>query len=415
MKTQTKIWFISEVYHPDEQGTAFYTTGLAEGLAEHFPVGVLCSYPTVTARGARVARKEVRNGVVVERCRGTTFNKDILVLRVVNLLTYSIALFCAALARVGRGDVVIAVTSPPSAPFIAKLVCSLRRARCILRLEDVYPDVLAAVGILGKKSFAFRCIEFINRSLYRHADRIVVLGRDMKRLAEMKTGGRTGHIRIIRSWSDTDVISPSSRESNLLLTELGLSGKFIVSCIGNIGRAQAVEVILEAVTHLQHDQDIHFLFIGSGAKREWLKAEASSRGLSNITVLDQRPRNDQANFLNACDISIVSMVPGMTGVGVPSRTYNIMAAGKAIIALTGEESEVSLLVREEDIGWVVPPDNAEKLVKAILHARSEPATLQWMGQRAAAAAREKFSRKKIIEEYHEMVNKLCPQLHHSQF
>ncbi len=403
MKSKRVIWFLSEVYYPDEQGTAFYTTGIAEGLARDFTVKVLCSCPTVTARGASVARREVRKGVQIERCMGTTFNKDILPLRLINLFSYSIAIFFMAVARIKRGDIVIAVTSPPSAPFIAKMVCALRGASCVLRLEDVYPEVLVATGMIGKESFANRVLGLLNKWLYRSVDHITVLGRDMKTLAEKKLGGKCRDVRLIRSWADTDIVCPIPKEDNALLGELGLRDKFIVSCIGNMGRAQAVELMFEAVSRLKEHDGIHFLFIGSGAKRKWMEDTIRDRGLSNITFVNQRPREEQPIFLNACDISIISLLPGMTGAGVPSRTYNIMAAGKPVIALTCEHSEVALLVQEENIGWVVPPGDPSKLVQAILDAQSEPEKLKHMGQRAAAAANEKFSRSIIIEKYHDLI------------
>ena len=416
MLTNKNIWFLSEVYYPDEQGTAFYTTGLAEGLAKQYSVGVLCSYPSVTARGSQVLQTEIRNGVLVERCMGTTYNKDIFVLRLVNIFTYSVALIIKALARIRRGDIVIVVTSPPSVPFIAKFVSYVSRARCILRLEDVYPEILVATGMITSKSSVNRILESLNRWLYRSVDRITVLGRDMRALAEKKTGADVNHIRLIRSWADTDIVFPLPKEGNLLLQELGLKNKFIVSIVGNMGRAQAIELIIEAIDLLKYCDKIHFLFIGSGAKRKWMELEVKSRVLKNITILNQRPRDDQTNFLNACDISIISLLPGMTGAGVPSRTYNIMAAGKPIISLTSKDSEVSLMVQEEGIGWVVPPDDADKLVQAILEASSDKERLVEMGHRASIAAKEKFSREKIIEEYCDLVegvmissNKLCRQ------
>ncbi len=399
MKTTQKIWFISEVYYPDEQGTAFYTTGLAEGLARHHRVGVLCSDPTVTARGTKVPREEMRNGVRISRCRGTTFNKDNLLLRIVNILTYSLALIVSGLQLVKKNDLVIAVTSPPSVPFIARFICWLRGAKCVLRLEDVYPEILVATGMLSPRSPITRLLALLTRMLYRQVDLISVLGRDMKALAEKKIGARSDHVRIIRSWADTDIVSPQPRAENQLLQELGLTDKFVVSCVGNMGRAQAVEQMLAAVSRLRDNPGIHFLFIGSGAKKAWLQQEVVTRQLTNVTILNHRPRTEQVIFLNACDLSIISLLPGMTGAGVPSRTYNIMAAGKPIIALTGADSEVSLLVQELQIGWVASPDSADALVLAILAAFSDPERLAAMGDRAAKAALERFSRTTIIDEY----------------
>jgi glycosyltransferase involved in cell wall biosynthesis len=401
-----KIWFLSEVYFPDEQGTAFYTTGIAEGLARTHDVHVLCSSPTVTARGLKVPRKEVRNGVTIERRNGTILNKDILPRRAINILTYSAAILYRGLIRVKRGDVVIAVTSPPSTPYIAKMIAWCKGATCILRLEDVYPEILVATGMIPARGFLDTWLGRLNRLLFRSADRIVVLGRDMKALAEKRMDGAGKHIRIIRSWADTDVIEPSPRGDNALLKELGLAGKFVVSCVGNMGRAQAIEYIFEAITLLKHEEQIHFLFIGSGSRKKWMESEISKRGLTNVTIVGQRPRTEQSDFLNACDISMISLLPGVTGAGVPSRTYNIMAAGKPIIAVTRADSEVSMMVQEEKIGWVAPPVDAVDLVRAVLEACSDADALQQMGGRASAAARNKFSRENIIDEYRYMISEM---------
>lgn len=398
-----RIWFLSEVYFPDEQGTAFYTTGLAEGLAGTYDVHVLCSAPTVTARGMKVARKETRNGVTIERCMGTTLNKDVLPLRVINILTYSAATLIKALFNVKKGDVVIAVTSPPSSPFIAKIVAWCKGATCILRLEDVYPEILVATGIIAPKSGIDICLGLLNRLLFKSADRVVVLGRDMKALAEKRVGAPADHIRIIRSWADTDVVVPVDKADNQLLMKLNLTKKFVVSCVGNMGRAQAIEFIFEAIALLKDDETVHFLFIGSGSKRVWMESEIVKGGFRNVTIVGQQPREEQSVFLNACDISMISLLPGVTGAGVPSRTYNLMAAGKPIIAVTREDSEVSLLVQEENIGWVVPPLDAAHLVQVILDARSDTDRLQQMGIRASAVAQEKFTREKILDEYRHLI------------
>jgi glycosyltransferase involved in cell wall biosynthesis len=405
-KSARNIWFLSEVYYPDEQGTAFYTTGIAEGLAAEYAVHVLCSAPTVTARGTQVARNELRNGVSIERCLGTTLNKDVLPLRLINILTYTIATFIKALVNVKKGDIVIAVTSPPSSPYLAKLVALCKRAACVLRLEDVYPEILVATGMIAPKGVMDTWFGMLNRYLFKYSDRVVVLGRDMKALIEKRIGGAAKNVRIIRSWADTDVVVPSAKAENSLLKELGLSNKFVVSCIGNMGRAQAIEYIFEAIRLLKDDPSIHFLFIGSGSKRSWMENEITRIGLKNVTIVGQRPRSEQSIFLNAGDISLISLLPGVTGAGVPSRTYNLMAAGKPIIAVTREDSEVALLVGEEDIGWVVPPLDAGNLVQAIMAARSDANRLGQMGNRAHAMATEKFSRENILSQYRDLIDDL---------
>jgi colanic acid biosynthesis glycosyl transferase WcaI len=402
-----RVWMISEVYYPEEIGTGYYMTHVAEGLAEHYHVRVLCSQPTYAARGSLAPWREVHRGVHIDRCRATTFNKDVPILRLINVLTISLSISLSTVVKIHRSDVVVVVTNPPLLPFVIAAACRLRGVRCILRVDDVYPEVLTGTGFARPDSAVVHALSLATRHLYRSVCRIVVLGRDMERLARAKLGGTTQQISVIPNWADIDLIAPVPKTDSVLVHELGLANKFVVQCAGNMGRAQGVENMLRAAELLTEQKDIHFLFIGAGAKRRWMEDEVKGKQLGNITLLDQRPRSDQPNFLNACDIAMASLLPGMTGAGVPSRTYNIMAAGKPIIAIANPDSELSLVVQEEQVGWVVPPDQPEKLVEVILEARAHPEALSLMGKRARAAAEAKYSPDRVISAYSELVRDVC--------
>lgn len=394
-----KVWVISEVYSPDEAGGAYFMSKLAEGLGQYNSVNVLCGYPVYTARGAAVPKREMHNGVKVERCYATRFDKNIIFLRLFNLLTVSISIFVKALLGIRKQDIVLVVTTPPLLPFLVSLACHLRRARCILRIDDVYPETLIATGLIRQRNIVARAFSIINKILYQSFERIVVLGRDMDQLVKDKLGHSNKHVTIIPNWADVDLVKPVFKVNNVLLRELGLTDKFIIQCAGNMGRAQGIENLFKAVEILKNEKDIHFLFIGSGVKRNWMDREICDKELHNVTILDQRPRSDQGNFLNACDVVLVSLLPGMTGAGVPSRLYNIMAAGKPIIAVTGYGSEIESVVREEGVGWFVAAGRPEMLANALLEARSKSELLLQMGERARYAAVTKYSEQRVINDY----------------
>ncbi len=40
-----KIVIVSDYYYPDEISTGHFMTGIAEGLAQHFPVEIICGQP----------------------------------------------------------------------------------------------------------------------------------------------------------------------------------------------------------------------------------------------------------------------------------------------------------------------------------------------------------------------------------
>jgi colanic acid biosynthesis glycosyl transferase WcaI len=402
----SRVWVVSELYYPEETSTGHFMTRIAEGLAKSQPVSVLCSQPTYAARDIRAPWREIHNGVEIERCAGTRLNKNVLPLRVINLITISTSIYLKCLLRLRRGDKVVVVTNPPLLPFLVSLACRLRGARCVLRIDDVYPEVLVATGIASPRSLVVRAMHHATSRLYRGVARIVVLGRDMRELARAKLTDSGERVVVIPNWADLDEVAPRPKSENALLRELGISDKFVVQCAGNMGRAQGIENMFAAAEILKDREDIHFVFIGSGAKRPWMESEVESKQMRNITLVDQRPRSDQINFLNACDVAIASLVPGMVGVSVPSRMYNIMAAGKPVIAVTEPGSEFARVVEEEDIGWIVPPNDPEKLAEAIVDAASDPARLRGMSERARAAAEAKYSEECAVRAYAELLRDL---------
>ena len=200
----------------------------------------------------------------------------------------------------------------------------------------MYPDIIAACGLTSRNSFSYRVLKRINRLVLQRAEQIFCIGRDMlEHLVLVRGMGPGDGVQVIPLWADCQEIRPSPKESNPLLLELGLTDKLVVLYAGNMGHPHGIETLAAVVKILESDEDIHFIFMGSGPKQKILD-EMVKLGSRNLIVLPPRPRSDQSEFLNACDVSILSLVPGMLGLAVPSRTYNLMAAGKPIIALVSD-------------------------------------------------------------------------------
>lgn len=405
-----KLWILSELYYPEESATGFILSQIAEGLADSLDVQVICTQPTYHQRGVQAPAREVHRGVQIRRCRATSLNKDILWQRIINFLTISLAIFFTAVRQIGRQDIVLVVTNPPLLPFLASLTCKLKGARCVLLVHDVYPEVAIAAGVVKPTSFSAKISQRLTAWLYNSVDHIVVLGRDMKQLVMQKLGKRQEvKISIIPNWADLELIAPTAKSENQLLHELGLTDKFVVQYAGNMGYLHNIECIVESACHLKHRPEIHFLFIGAGAKKRWLEQTVAEQQLSNVTLLPNRPRSDQNNFLNACDLAVMSFVPAMLGVSVPSRTYNILAAGKPLIVLMDATAEASLLVQEENIGWALPPGQGRLLADTICEVFQNRQRLPAMGLHAREVAETYYAFAKVLRQFKDVIETLEPQ------
>lgn len=390
---------MTEVYYPEDISTGYYLTSIAEGLANKFSVKVLCGQPKHMSRGTTAPKHEIRNGVEIYRASATTFDKNVMLFRLVNMFTIGVAMFYNSLKRFRKGDHVLVVTAPPTMPVTTAIAALLRGASYTVLIQDSYPEILIAVGSLKKNSFLVGIIDFFNRWVYKYAAKIIVMGRDMNELFRRKTAGLEVPVVTIPNWADLETIHPTARESNPLLKELGILDKFVFLYAGNIGHPTDVETIIESAEQLRDKEELYFLFIGAGAKKKWVEDQVRERSLTNVTVLDYRPRSEQIVFLNACDVGLIALINGMWGTAMPSRTYNIMAAGKPILALTEEGSELAQVIDEEKIGWHVTSGNAKGLTKTILQIYEQRNELSEMGKRASAAAIAKYSLKDAVTKY----------------
>lgn len=404
-KKHSTIWILSELYYPEEAGAGYYLTRIAEAIANRHPVSVLTVQPTYACRGIKAPVNEVLNGVNIHRCFATALNKDIIPLRLINLITITLSIFINALLRIRQGDIVLATTSPPTLPIIAGLICTLRKAKLVLRVEDLYPQALLATRIIKPTSFIVKFCNVLQKWVYQRAECICVLGREMLRVVHSYNGNGRHHFELIPHWADSEEIEPMPKKENALLTSLNLTDKFVVQYSGNVGRLYDLESLAECAELLKEHSDIHFLLIGSGAKTTSFRKKVRELALKNVTVLPPLPRSQLKQSLNACDVAIVPFVSGIAGVSVPSRMYNIMSVGKPIVAAAETESEISRVISEESIGWVVQPESPDLLAQAILAASTKPNVVSEMAIRARSVAKKKYSRSTILRRHQELMDK----------
>lgn len=394
-----RVVMACEVYEPLETATAHIMTAIAEGVGGQFPVRVITVDPGSSSDELPTPREESRGGVQVQRLRIKKLDKNRLLSRVVSAITSTAVISAAVFKCLRRGDALFVTTNPPLLVPVLAVIGRVRRARFVILVHDVYPDAMVAAGLSGPVKLFLPLLRWISVYGFRTAYRVVVIGRDMRELIQNRYGLTDGQLEYIPNWADTDSVKPQDPNDSKLRSELGLTDKFVVVFAGNIGRVQDIENIIEAAKLLPPDGDIHLLFVGDGAKAYLLREPAVANALSNVTYIGQRPREQQQDFLGAGDVGLITLADGMFGVGVPSKFYNLLAAGKPIIAAVAEGSEVGRSILEEELGWVVPPGNPGALAQAIREAAANKSQLQPIGTRARQLAEFRFSPAEALAQY----------------
>ena len=168
-------------------------------------------------------------------------------------------------------------------------------------------------------------------------------------------------ITLIENWADYPLLERIPREQSMI-SSMGLSNRIVIQYAGNIGRAQSLLEFVNLVSTV-HSNVISYVFRGSGALSTAL--HEATQGRQNFILKDAYPRDEQSQVLSACDIALVILGPYMYGLGVPSKTYNILAAGKPILFLGPRDSEIYRLVKSQDIGWAFDWSEVDQMMKLI--------------------------------------------------
>lgn len=297
-------------------------------------------------------------------------------------------------------DIVIAETDPPVLGVLGALLKRRWNCRLVYNVRDLYPDIAIANGAL-KSRFLLGLLERANRLSYRSADCIIVLGEDMRQRLLAK-GVAPEKIALVPDWVDCRSIRPIP--SSPFRRQFGQS--FVVMYSGNLGLSQQLETVLDAAAHLRDDAQVRFVLIGEGARKQWLIDRARQLGLHNVDFLPYRPREELAESLSAGDLHLVPLFPGAAGCVVPSKIYGILAAGRPFVAIMEDSAEIARLARENSVGFVVQPGDADSLARTIRDAAGRPGELAAMGVRARQLAEQRFDRKVATRRFGEVLRSL---------
>ena len=400
MEDIKKIWIVSELFYPDETASGFYLTGIAKHIAQYQNVNIICGSNTYEKNSNLIAQtKELSDNIYIYRIKSLSLDKNKIFPRILRFFYLTTAIAYQILRRIKRGDDVWLVTNPAFLVPIAAMFAKMRGFKLTVLVHDVFPENLVPINLLKSKGIIYKSIKYIFDKSYASVNRIVVCGRDMGLLFEQKLGTKE-KIVVIENWADIDSVYPNLENKRDIYAYLGLKDKIVFQYAGNMGRLQGLEELIGIISHCSNPK-LHFVFIGEGALKNTLIRKVEYLGLINVTFLNSFSRNQQNVFLNACDVAIVSLYDTMLGLGVPSKSYNIMAAGKPILYLGNKNSEIGMVVKENQIGWQFESSQIDQIISFFNN--FDKSSIGKKGINARVTAEQKFSKNHILEKYKQLI------------
>jgi len=224
---------------------------------------------------------------------------------------------------------------------------------------------------------------FLERLTATITDRIITLtGQEKKDHLRCHIAGEA-KFAVIHSGVELSRFSDAQINPDDAKKMLGIpKGTFVVGTVGRLTTIKGHKYLIEAARKiLLIRPDMTFIFLGDGELMNDLKAQAASLGIyDKVKFLGWR--EDVAEVMSTFDLFVLpSLNEGMGKVLVEA-----MAMGKPIIA--SHVGGISDLVKNEENGLLVPPEDAEAIARSISILHSKPLKRKEMGEKGRAIAVE---------------------------
>lgn len=389
------ILLFNEYYPPDTSATAKMAAQVVASLAGRHRVTVVSGRPSYDPDAFypyRFLRREVSGDIAVERVGSTAYPRHAMRCRVANYLSYLSLAVPRSIAL--RADLVLAMTDPPVAGIAGAFIARATRRPFVYNVRDMYPDMALGGGIV-RRSRGVDAWEAAHRWALHQAARVIVLGDDM-RARILEKGIPAERVVVVRDGASIPAALASPEDP--VVKEIRGGFPFVAIHAGNLGFYGAWDTLLEAARLLGDSAAL--IFIGDGAHRASL--ELAARGISQVRFLPFRPPDQIPFVMAAGDVHIVAIRRGLEGVVVPSKVYSILAAGRPLLAVAPDNTDVARIVRDFGCGAVADPDDPAAVARAIRDLRADPVRLEEMGRRAREASLS-FARERELAHFVEAV------------
>ena len=416
-----RILIYAHYYAPDVASTGQILQDLAEGMTEEFDVTVICTVPSYTGaiaeeyKGKKFFKEEI-NGVHVLRVPVPEFNKSNKKSRLKNLLSYYWGARTAT-KMVGAQDYEFSISQPPIMGGMLGVYGKRKlQAKFIYCIQDFNPEQIMATGYIRFKSLLKTAMLLDMRSC-RKSDLVVTVGRDLCETLENRfQGKRLPKYVMINNWIDEEQIKPLSIDDPDVVAfrkRFGLDGKFVIMYSGNIGLYYDLEGLFHVIESVQNmktpdGREVVFAFVGEGSVLGNLKEYQQKHEMENVVFIPYQDKDRLVYSLNAADVHWCVNAEGIKGVSCPSKFYGIAAAGKPVLAVLENGTEIRMLIEETNCGKCVEPGDYQRIAEKIewFVLRAGDGELSAMGRRGREYLMNHLTKEHSIAKYIEAITKI---------
>jgi len=393
-----KLLIVSQYFHPER----FLINDIARTLAARgHEVDVLTGKPNYPegryyqGYGFFGINREQWQGVNIFRLPLAARGRANAIRLIINYLSFVVSglLLGPWALRGRRHDCVLVFANSPLLKAIPAIFVSwIKRAPLLIWVQDLWPESLTATGHVNN-SLVMSLVRKVVRFIYRHADMLLVQSHAFE--PSIRQLMPDAVIRYYPNSVDQVFDTPEHQPGPC---PAPMADGFRVVFAGNIGSAQAPDVIVEAAAALADTPEIRLVMIGDGSKRAWMEQQAQQRGLTNLVFPGSFPLEQVPGLLAHADVLLATLnKQPIFALTIPSKIQSYMAMARpVVVSIDGEGARI---VEEADCGLAVPAGDGAALAQAIrrLHA-TDAGQRRQLGQNGRQYYETHFGREHLMQE-----------------
>lgn len=305
-----------------------------------------------------------------------------------------------SLKKVKPDVIFVYAPSPLIQALVAVFLGWRKKIPVVVYVQDLWPESLEATGYYNNQ-IIIKFIELIVKFIYRNSKLILISSKPFEAyIQRFKSLAKI--IYYPNSVNDTFHNLNSGKQIEFL----GIEDIFTVVFAGNVGSAQAIEVITKAAKKINGYKNIRFIIFGSGSKLEWVKQQIEKDHLDNVLLAGRFAMEDMPYLLSKASVLLVTLANRkIFEATVPNKIQAYMAVGRPIIACMNGEG--ARLVVEANAGLTAPAENSGALADAVLQLfEMSHAERDKLGANGRAYYRKHFDHEKLISDLIEHLNYL---------
>lgn len=301
-------------------------------------------------------RIENHEGLKFHILNGISYSGSLM--RIFSMIEFMIKVFFYEKKLKVKPDIIYCSCPHPFNGLISLYLSKKYKCKFILEIRDLWPETWVEMGAITRKSLIYKFFAWIEKLLYKKADKIITLMPGAFMYIE-KLGIPKEKVEWVSNGVDLEEFDKNYFKEPVYKFD---KSKFNITYTGSIGIANALEELFEVAKDLR-EENIMFNIIGDGPLKDKYINYCRENNINNVKFYNPIPKDKIPAILRESEVLMTfTKNSNLYKYGIsPNKLFEYLASFKPIIFSGNVYNDV---VKISNCGISVEAENKEKLKEA---------------------------------------------------